>query len=61
MGWYFLPGVNNVTDGIIEVSTMGTHLLRCMSGFGRILILVNDLIPKNQLNPVFNLEWVTKE
>lgn len=53
--------LNNITVGIIGVGRIGTHLLRCMSGFGKIRVLANDLIPKSQLNPEFNLEWVTKE
>jgi D-3-phosphoglycerate dehydrogenase / 2-oxoglutarate reductase len=53
--------LNNITFGIIGVGRIGTHLLRCMSGFGKIRILANDLIPKSQLTPEFNLEWVTKE
>jgi D-3-phosphoglycerate dehydrogenase len=32
-----------------------------MGGFGRIRILVNDIMPRKQLNREFNLEWVTKE
>jgi D-3-phosphoglycerate dehydrogenase / 2-oxoglutarate reductase len=53
--------LNNITVGIIGVGRVGTHLLRCMSGFGKIHILVNDINPNNLLNQEFNLEWVTKE
>ena len=53
--------LNNITVGIIGVGRVGTHLLRCMGGFGKIRILVNDINPNNQLNQEFNLEWVTKE
>jgi D-3-phosphoglycerate dehydrogenase / 2-oxoglutarate reductase len=53
--------LTDVTVGIIGVGRIGTHLLRCMSGFGKIHLLVNDIVPNNQLNRDFNLEWVTKE
>ena len=53
--------LNDVTIGIIGVGRVGTHLLRCMQGFGEIRILANDIIPKSHLNPKFNLEWVSKE
>jgi D-3-phosphoglycerate dehydrogenase len=53
--------LTDVTVGIIGVGRIGTHLLRCMSGFGKIHALANDIMPNNQLNCDFNLEWVTKE
>ncbi len=53
--------LTDVTVGIIGVGRIGTHLLRCMSGFGKIHVLANDIMPNNQLNRDFNLEWVTKE
>ena len=53
--------LTDVTVGIIGVGRIGTHLLRCMSGFGKIRLLVNDIVPNNKLNRDFNLEWVTKE
>jgi len=53
--------LNDITIGIIGVGRIGTLLLRCMGGFGRIRILVNDIMPRKQLNREFNLEWVTKE
>jgi D-3-phosphoglycerate dehydrogenase / 2-oxoglutarate reductase len=53
--------LTDVTVGIIGVGRIGTHLLRCMSGFGKIHVLANDIVPNNQLNCDFNLEWVTKE
>jgi len=53
--------LTDVTVGIIGVGRIGTHLLRCMSGFGKINILANDIMPNNQLNRDFNLEWVTKD
>ena len=53
--------LTDVTVGIIGVGRIGTHLLRCMSGFGKINILANDIMPNNKLNRDFNLEWVTKD
>jgi D-3-phosphoglycerate dehydrogenase / 2-oxoglutarate reductase len=53
--------LTDVTVGIIGVGRIGTHLLRCMSGFGKIHLLANDIVPNNKLNRDFNLEWVTKE
>jgi D-3-phosphoglycerate dehydrogenase / 2-oxoglutarate reductase len=53
--------LTDVTVGIIGVGRIGTHLLRCMGGFGKINILANDIMPNDQLNRDFNLEWVTKD
>ena len=53
--------LNDATIGIIGVGRIGTHLLRCMGGFGKIRTLVNDITPKYQLNQEFMLEWVSKE
>ena len=53
--------LGDITIGIIGVGRIGTHLLRCMSGFGKIHILVNDIAPTNQLIQEFNIQWVTKE
>jgi D-3-phosphoglycerate dehydrogenase / 2-oxoglutarate reductase len=53
--------LTDVTLGIIGVGRIGTHLLRCMSGFGKINILANDIMPDNKLNHDFNLKWVTKD
>jgi len=53
--------LGDITIGIIGVGRIGTHLLRCMSGFGKIHILVNDIVPINQLIQEFNIQWVTKE
>ena len=53
--------LGDITVGIIGVGRIGTHLLRCMSGFGKIHILVNDIAPTNQLIQEFNIQWVTKE
>jgi D-3-phosphoglycerate dehydrogenase / 2-oxoglutarate reductase len=51
----------DITVGIIGVGRIGTRLLRCMNGFGKIRILANDIAPNNQLSQEFNLEWLTKE
>ena len=53
--------LSEISVGIIGVGRIGTHLLRCMSGFGRIHLLVNDIMPNSKLDQEFKLEWVTKE
>ena len=53
--------LSKITVGIIGVGRVGTHLLRCMSGFGKIHILANDIVPNRQLDKEFNLDWVSKE
>jgi D-3-phosphoglycerate dehydrogenase / 2-oxoglutarate reductase len=53
--------LDDVTLGIVGVGRVGTHLLRCMRGFGKIRILVNDILPNFKLNTDFKLEWVPKE
>jgi D-3-phosphoglycerate dehydrogenase / 2-oxoglutarate reductase len=53
--------LNDITVGIIGVGRIGARLLRCMSGFGRLHTLVNDISPNHQLNQEFDLEWVSKE
>jgi D-3-phosphoglycerate dehydrogenase / 2-oxoglutarate reductase len=51
----------DTTVGIIGVGRIGTHLLRLMSGFGRIHILANDIVPNRELDREFEIKWVTKE
>ena len=46
--------LTDITIGIIGVGRIGTHLLRCMSGFGDLKILANDIVPKNELDQEFN-------
>jgi D-3-phosphoglycerate dehydrogenase / 2-oxoglutarate reductase len=53
--------LTEVTVGIVGVGRIGTHLLRCMKGFDTLQILVNDIIPDDELSREFKLEWVTKE
>lgn len=53
--------LDDIVIGIIGVGRVGTHLLRCLRGFGRIQILVNDISPNIELNSEFCLKWVTKE
>ena len=52
--------LNDITIGIIGVGRIGTLLLRCMSGFGKVHILANDIKPNNQLNREFYIVCVTK-
>jgi len=53
--------LTEVTVGIIGVGRIGTHLLRCIKGFDTLQILVNDIMPDDELSREFKLEWVTKE
>jgi D-3-phosphoglycerate dehydrogenase / 2-oxoglutarate reductase len=53
--------LSEISVGIIGVGRIGTHLLRCMSGFGKIHLLVNDMLPNSKLDQELHLEWVTKE
>ena len=53
--------LTEVTVGIIGMGRIGTHLLRCMTGFGKIRLLVNDIKPNDELDKEFILEWVTKD
>ena len=53
--------LNDTTVAIIGVGRIGTLLLRYMSGFGKIHTLVNDIMPNDQLDREFELEWLTKE
>jgi D-3-phosphoglycerate dehydrogenase / 2-oxoglutarate reductase len=53
--------LSDTTVGIIGVGRIGTHLLRLMTGFGKIRTLVNDILPNLELDQNFNLEWVAKE
>lgn len=53
--------LKSTTVGIIGVGRIGTHLLRLMSGFGNINILVNDLAPNHELEREFKINWVDKE
>ena len=47
---YFGQRLTCTTVGIIGVGRIGTHLLRLMSGFGKINVLANDILPKYELN-----------
>ncbi len=53
--------LTEVTVGIIGAGRVGTHLLRCMKGFGKVHLLVNDNMPNTKLDQEFELEWVSKE
>ena len=50
-----------VTVGIIGVGRIGARVLRRTKGFGTPRIMVNDIMPNNELMREFKLEWVTKE
>tara|TARA_Y100000588_G_scaffold181458_1_gene195218 strand:- start:1852 stop:2835 length:984 start_codon:yes stop_codon:yes gene_type:complete len=49
------------TVGIIGVGRIGAHLLRLMSGFGKISVLANDILPNRELDREFDIKWVNKE
>lgn len=53
--------LTEVTLGVIGMGRIGTHLLRCMSGFDIFQVLANDIRPNDDLSREFKLEWVTKE
>jgi len=53
--------LTDVTIGIIGMGRIGAHLLRCMMGFGKIRLLVNDIQPNDELGSEFMLKWVTKD
>ena len=53
--------LTEITVGIIGMGRIGTHLLRCISGFDTLQVLANDLVPNDELSREFNLKWVTKE
>jgi D-3-phosphoglycerate dehydrogenase len=56
--------LSEVTVGIIGVGRIGSRVIGRMRGFGTPRLLLNDILPKQDLNqklPEFKLEWVTKE
>jgi D-3-phosphoglycerate dehydrogenase / 2-oxoglutarate reductase len=61
--WYRFFGkrLEEVTVGIIGVGRIGTSVLKRLKGFGTSKILVNDIVPKRELDKEYNLEWSSKE
>lgn len=53
--------LTEVTLGIIGVGRIATHLLRSIGGFDTLPVLVNDIMPNDELNREFKLKWVAKE
>jgi D-3-phosphoglycerate dehydrogenase len=53
--------LTKVVVGIIGLGRIGTHLLRCVKGFGKLQLLANDILPSDELSQEFGLKWVTKE
>jgi len=60
--WYRFFGkrLEEVTVGIIGVGRIGTSVLKRLKGFGTSKILVNDIVPKRELDSEFKLEWTSK-
>ena len=61
--WHRIFGrrLTEITMGVIGMGRIGTHLLRCIKGFDTLPVLVNDIMPNDELSREFNLKWVTKE
>jgi D-3-phosphoglycerate dehydrogenase len=56
--------LSEVTIGIIGVGRIGSRVIGRMRGFGTPRLLLNDIMPNQDLNQrlsEFKLEWVTKE
>jgi len=58
---HFGRSISELTIGIIGVGRIGQRVLRYLTGFGNLSILVNDLNPEIGLMPNLNLVWTTKE
>ncbi len=58
---FFVRRLSNITIGIIGVGRIGTAVLRHLKGFGSPRILVNDILPRSELNHEFKIEWMEKE
>jgi D-3-phosphoglycerate dehydrogenase len=58
---YFGRRIAETTVGIIGVGRIGTRVLNRLSAFGTPRLLVNDIVPDQELNRKFKLEWVDKE
>jgi D-3-phosphoglycerate dehydrogenase len=61
--WQRLSGrrLAEITVGIIGAGRIGTRVLRRITAFGTRSILVNDIVPNDELSRECELEWVTKE
>jgi D-3-phosphoglycerate dehydrogenase len=58
---YFGRRLAEVTIGIIGVGRVGTGVLQHLQAFGSPRILVNDILPKPEIEHEFDVEWVNKE
>ena len=58
---YFGRRLEEVTVGIIGVGRIGLGVLKRLKGFGKLKVMVNDILPNRELDHEFNLEWTTKE
>ncbi|WP_153559387.1 NAD(P)-dependent oxidoreductase [Roseimaritima sediminicola] len=50
-----------ITIGVIGVGRIGGRVLRRIRGFGTPRLVVNDILPNNEINREFKLEWMSKE
>jgi D-3-phosphoglycerate dehydrogenase len=58
---YFGRRIPEITIGMIGVGRIGGRVLRRLQAFGSPKILVNDLLPRNNIAPDLKLDWVGKE
>jgi D-3-phosphoglycerate dehydrogenase / 2-oxoglutarate reductase len=58
---FFGRRLAEVTIGIIGAGRIGTGVMKGTKAFGAPKILVNDVVPNQELDGEFNLEWVSKE
>jgi D-3-phosphoglycerate dehydrogenase len=58
---HFGRRIPEVTIGIIGVGRIGQRVLKCLSSFGTLRVLANDLHPDTSLVPQLKLEWKDKD
>jgi D-3-phosphoglycerate dehydrogenase len=58
---YFGRRIAEVTIGIIGVGRIGERVLNRLSAFGTPRLLLNDTLPRSEIDRKFKVEWVTKE